>query len=393
MSRFHGVLLDHSLHCYAVDPQFEGTHAGYILELIDLLPNRETYYEAVLRSLPEHSSDGWDRRHRYALARMMAEGGSERARKAMYESYVPVADDGEGIGVEFVELDGIAGLLFVAAKQGELLLAGETLELGWAYSNAEEKSGEAEVAKALEEAAKTDPRIDAWRRASLVARQGSVPSRMDILKKLTYAELRQRFAEFPVGMLLFWGKHASVEDVSAAADGLKSAHSVDETEAHLAIFADRAFPGDAGILVTLARAENGAISRRAAAALTNIRHSSVRELALEVIGRGSPAGDFAIEMLSANLQPGDYEVAVNWFEQEQDVTTRHRLGIGLRHLIEAHPSEEFEGRIQTALYEWGPCSFCRKIAVERLLQRGELSAQVRAECLFDSNDEIRALVV
>jgi hypothetical protein len=45
-----------------------------------------------------------------------------------------------------------------------------------------------------------------------------------------------------------------------------------------------------------------------------------------------------------------------------------------------------------ALYEKGPCSFCRKTAVWRLMERGALTGELRAECVWDANDEIRELV-
>src|SRR5688572_28298248 len=40
---FRDVILDACLHCYSADPRTEGTRAGYMLELVNLLPDRQFY--------------------------------------------------------------------------------------------------------------------------------------------------------------------------------------------------------------------------------------------------------------------------------------------------------------------------------------------------------------
>jgi hypothetical protein len=43
------------------------------------------------------------------------------------------------------------------------------------------------------------------------------------------------------------------------------------------------------------------------------------------------------------------------------------------------------------LYERGPCSFCRERTVHRLIERGALTEELRLECSFDANGDIRDL--
>jgi hypothetical protein len=44
------------------------------------------------------------------------------------------------------------------------------------------------------------------------------------------------------------------------------------------------------------------------------------------------------------------------------------------------------------MYEKDPCSFCREHAVKRLIELDALTEQMRAECAYDANIDIRNLV-
>jgi len=58
----------------------------------------------------------------------------------------------------------------------------------------------------------------------------------------------------------------------------------------------------------------------------------------------------------------------------------------------ADPDEETELPMLLAMYERGPCSSCREKTVRRLIERGALTEELRLECSFDANDDIRDLV-
>ena len=68
------------------------------------------------------------------------------------------------------------------------------------------------------------------------------------------------------------------------------------------------------------------------------------------------------------------------------------MGMDLTDFWERHPDEESEVSMLRALYELGPCSFCREGAVRRLIERNALTEQMRVECAYDANDEIRKLI-
>jgi hypothetical protein len=96
-------------------------------------------------------------------------------------------------------------------------------------------------------------------------------------------------------------------------------------------------------------------------------------------------------MLNRNFEPNDHEVAMNWFETETDSESRHRMEMDLQQLWKDHPEPASEPRMLRALYERGPCAFCRRYVVERLIEINELSESMRAECAFDANEDVRAV--
>lgn len=70
----------------------------------------------------------------------------------------------------------------------------------------------------------------------------------------------------------------------------------------------------------------------------------------------------------------------------------HSMGMDLKDFWDRHPDDGAAVRMLCALYEKGPCSFCREGAVRRLIERGALSDERREECTLDANEDIRELV-
>jgi hypothetical protein len=97
-------------------------------------------------------------------------------------------------------------------------------------------------------------------------------------------------------------------------------------------------------------------------------------------------------LLARNFSPGDHVIALRWFETEEDLETLHSLGMDLNYLWERYPDEETEVPMLLAMHERGPCSFCRERTVRRLIERGALTDELRLECSFDANGDIRDLV-
>jgi hypothetical protein len=207
-----------------------------------------------------------------------------------------------------------------------------------------------------------------------------------------YEQLKPKLPEMTFTWITSWGERASDEEVERAAHGLIAARDPKVQFAHLRIFARRRFPLDIQVLLGLVEVDQEPVALAAAKALSQITHPAVRELAFRLVDTRAPGRRGAIELVGRNFQPGDHAVALGWFKAEQDLEARHSMGMDLTDFWERHPDEESEVSMLRALYELGPCSFCREGAVRRLIERNALTEQMRVECAYDANDEIRKLI-
>ncbi len=391
---FRDVILDACLHCYSPDPLSEGTRAEFMYDLVSFLPDRQFYCDEVLRSLPG-SGDDRDASQRFYFAASMSFDGDERAKQAMYESFDPGPKMGEDIAIDFVQMDGLRGLLFAAAKIGALIVSNpDYAEAGWLWSRAVEICGREEAMTALRQAGARDPRVEAYRLATAVrdanARHGI--DSWEEIKALSYDELRQKLSSLRGFRLAGWGKIASAEDLGRAAHGVEAAETEEEQIQHLRIFSQKPFPLGPELLIELSLSQNEDPAHAACAALARITHPSVREIAFRLVGNRLASREKAIAMLDQNWEPGDHEVVLSWFESESDRDARHRMQIDLSKFWEHHPEPATEVRMLYSLYEKGPCSFCRRHVVERMIELDSLSASMRAECAYDANEDVRLLV-
>jgi hypothetical protein len=386
---FRGVILDACLHCYAYDPQCEGTRADYMLELVGLMPDKEFFCGEVLKALPG-SADDWDAAQQFRFAECLAFDGNDLAKRAMYESFEPGPKMGEGIGINFVEMDGIEGLLFAAEKIGALLMAKpDAVDVGWLLGHSIDEFGEQAVQDALKKAGEENPRIEAFRLGA-EARKGRRESR-EILGS-NYEQLKLMLGETGRYWIARWGGQASEEDFVQAAHGFVAARDTKDQFAHLNIFTRRRFPLDIQILLRLAEVEQDRVGIAATMALSLITHPAVRGLAFRLVDKQAPGRRDAIELLAANFQPGDHAVALDWFKSEQDLEVQHSMGMDLKDFWRRHPQDDSEVPMLRDLYELGPCSFCREGTVRRLIELNGLTEEMRSECAYDANDDIRKLV-
>ena len=357
-----------------------------MLDLLDLAPNKEFYYDEVLKALPG-SGDDWDAAQKFHFVACLVSDGNERAKRVMYESYDPGSKMAEAIAIEFLQMDGMKGLLFATEKIGTLLMATtEKVDLGWLGSVAWETFGEQETRDALQKAGAENSRIEAYRLADEARQKGFEKGlgKSSELIHATYEQLKPKLPEMTFSWIGSWGARASEADLDQAARGLVAAENAKERFAHLAVFARRMFPLDFQLLLRMVDVEQERVGLAALKALSWVEDPAVRKLAFQLVERRAKWRGQAIELLTRNFRPGDHAVALGWFEAEEDPETQHSL--------ERYPDKETEVPMLLALYERGPCSFCRERAVRRLVGHGALTEELRLECSYDANHEIRDLV-
>jgi hypothetical protein len=389
---FAPLILDACLNCYSIDPQCEGTRADFMFDLVNVLPDGDSYRDEVLNSL-RNSGDDWHAKQRFRFASLMAQKGDERAKHVMYESFVPGPSKGDGIAIDFLNLDGMAGFLFAVEKIGTLLLANSNgVDLGWLMSVATDDLGEQAVWDCLRAEARENSPVQAYLSA-IETLEARVHRTVDAswITSATYDQLKKKL---PIKLRMYlrkWGEQATDDDLLQAAQGLRTT-DVDRQLSHLAIFWKRRFPLDLGILFELANSSNERIQWGALKALTQITDPAVRRFAFELVRTRAEHRALAIDLLSCNFQPGDHDTIVSWFETEEDIETLHREGQCLVAFWKDHPADGLHTQMLCSLYEKGPCSFCRERAVSSLLERGALPEYIRAECAWDTNSEIRELI-
>ena len=388
------LILEACLYCRAYDPQMEGTRASYMLDLLELTPDNGFYCDEVLKALPD-GGDDWDTAQRFHFAASLALDGDGRAKQMMYESYNPGPRKGEAIGIDFLQMDGIKGLLFEAEKIGALLMTStEKVDLGWLLSVARETFGEQETQDALRRAGAENPLIETYRLAE-EARKNHSDDRMRKSAEMinaNYEQLKPKLSEMTSGWIESWGERANVAQLDHAARGLAAARSPKEQYAHLRIFARRPFPLDIQLLFSLVDVEEERLGLVATSALSQIVHPDVRQLAFRLVETRAQWRGEAVELLARNFKPGDHAIPLRWFAAEDDLETLHSFGMDLTDLWERYPDEETEVPMLLTLYERGPCSFCREGTIRRLIERETLTEELRLECSFDANGNICDLV-
>jgi hypothetical protein len=390
-SGLRDVILDACLHCYAYDIQCEGTRASYMYDLVGCLPDKEFYYDRILESLKE-SRDDWDTAQRFHFAACLALDGNADAKRAMYANYNPAPTYGELIGVDFLELDGIEGLLFVAEKIGALLQdKPEEVDRGYLLSRSLDVCGEQPTWDALRKAGAANLSIANYLRVSEEMNHSDTGGQSAEITSLSYEELLNKLPTGPT-LLWRWGQHASDKELELAAKGLIAAKGSKQQLAHLRIFLRRRFPLNVNAILALVDVEEDRVGFAAVDALTNVVHPEIRALAFRLVDTRARCRAYAIKLLNQNYELGDQHIVLDWFQAEKDREALHSMGVGLIEFCERHPDEQTEILMMRSLYEKGPCSFCRASAVRRLQGWGALSDELRAECAWDANGDIRDLV-
>jgi hypothetical protein len=213
------------------------------------------------------------------------------------------------------------------------------------------------------------------------------------LANASYEQLKPLIQEVSRFALARWGERASDEDLRLAAAGLIAARDARNRQGHLQIFRKRRFPLDIPALLNLAEeGHKSKVGFAALAALSQITHPAVRKLALRLAATRARWRREGIDLLARNFRPGDHLIVLKWFDADEDEETLHAFGSDLLDFWEQHPDEKSEVPMLLALYERGPCSFCRETAVRRLIKRAALPEGLREECAHDANQDIRELV-
>jgi hypothetical protein len=390
---YREIILDACLHNKAYDPQVEGSRAVYMLEVMRASGELAFYSDAVIRSL-EEEADGWDTSQRSQIARLLAQNGNESARQAMHSAFeVKRTFDGE-VAEEFIELDGLTGLIFVVHRIGGLLIQNpERWEDDYLLSVASDIYGKEAVETTLKNAAETDTNIKAYLNAVEENRTLRSLNQKHDPTSLTYEDVRSLIdANKAGGILRAWADAASESDLTLAADDLIKETDAKRLKLFLLLFRKRKFPRELDHLFRLVEFPDSSVPGHALGVLAHLENERIRSLAFSLVETKSSLRDYAIDLLVNNFHDGDHTIIEAWCDAEMDLGTLNAFDRSLRGFFAAHPSSEDEGRLLRKLYEREPCAHCRSSVVERLLALGALPETLRRECEYDSYADTRELV-
>jgi hypothetical protein len=390
---YREVILDACLHNKAHDPQVEGSRARYMWEIMSESGEMAFYADAVIRSLWEEEDD-WDTPQRFEIARLLAQSGNSAAREAMHLAFRAKRLSASDIASEFIELDGLQGLLFVVRQIGEQLAGNpDQWEDDYLLSMAGAICGKERVDATLRDAAETDKDIKAYLAAVEENRALRAKAQRPDPKNLTYGQIRSLIeSKHPGGVLREWAKTASDSDMERAARDLVHEKDPEKLKSYLKLFWKRRFPLQLDRLFQLAEMPGGPIPFHALRVLANLEHESIRSLAFKLVETKSPRRGWAIDLLTKNFRDDDYLAIEAWCDSEQDSDTVNAFDRSLKEFFAAHPNPETEKRLLSRFYETEPCAHCRSYTVERLLELNGLTDDLRRECEHDSYAETRALV-
>lgn len=391
---------DAILHCClretAYDVECEGTHAVYVFGIVELTGDVPHFRGLILQALSDSRKDR-DTRHLFEMARLLAQRGDAEARRAMYEKFDRNDAEGSFAGAdEIIVLDRFDGLLRVADRIGAHILSDAAYrDWGGAVRVAEDELGDEETARTLRAATQTNERIRAYLDNIAQTQQEwqRKQSPSANLRRCPYDRLRAEIDEcdgkVAPGLLFTWGRHASKEDVIAAASDLLAETRPQRLLAYLRVFMYRRFPLDPAKLLVLAQSDDAKVVHAAFWALRHVRDEAVRGLALERIGRRESL-DKAVLLLANNYRHGDaacIEAALRHDLTQEEI---HGVALHLCDVFEASGTQECVRLLEWS-YEHTPCSMCRGSAFRRLLSNDLAPEWMVRECLYDCYDETRKL--
>jgi hypothetical protein len=385
-------------HLTAYDPQFEGTRAQYYYDVICATRDADYYRNEVAAALKQ-SGDDYDASLRFDLAARFAAAGDAEMRQLMYEKFDANCASGDDLGATaIIELDKADGMRYVAAKEGELYVAGNDTRYDEYLLSVAEDVGVTDPIGLLKTLAPTNAGIAAYVarvEATALQRQQAQANRV-WAEAVTLEEFvgaldvmsRKRLPVSPV----FWGKSASDADLLHIAQMLLAEQNPRRLRALLRVFHLRAYPLDPSIIVGLVSHHDQFVAVAALRALEQIERREVRELALRLMEGDDYMAARAVRVLAKNHAASDHRRVEDLTARLSDPDALHSLGFCATDFYAAHPEPASQARVMLALYERNPCSGCRDSSVEQLLALDAIPEWMRAECAFDSNLEVRKLV-
>ena len=393
---YQDVILNACLHNTTYDPQVEGSRVNYLFEIINLTGNITFYRNRVLQATRDfnETTGDWDVFQLVELTALLAKHGDREARKVLYDVFIANVKDEDALAaLEIIEVDGVSGFMFVIDHIVPIIKRDPDPVINHVILYAlEESIGKAELPGTLNALRKLSPNVD-WYLTLLEGadKESEMRPKRQTDATLSYAEVKHRIEH---GIHIdgnLWGREADEDSLRQAAADLLLQTDPKRVYAYLRIFIRRPFPLEPHKLFSFMDLTHPVIRLPVVTlgVLAQIQHPSVREFALKLISEDQHPG-CAVELLARNFVSGDWSLIEQLSMRPYDDQTRHDLGWSVQAIFKWHPTPL---AVQTLLnvYEYGPCSTCRRHILLMLQSINAVPEAIREECNYDANYEIREL--
>jgi hypothetical protein len=399
---YHDIILETCLHNPAYDQQSEGTRGRYMIDLLRATHNLSTYRRTILDALHisvgNEDADKGDDEHLCSIARWLAEEGDQEAREVLYAFVTAKLQDGEYTGSDtLVALDGIEGFTYVVTLIDQSTHTSTDSEIfygGWFTYILQDFYGEEQAAALLQEAATQNESIAAY--LQMVAWNDARDERNRNNRAVRPYEdytVLQAFIDNPKemrGRLARWGRSATEKDLVRAAEDLLNSQNDERLVKYLRVFQARSFPLDPQRLLALNEHPDETFVKAVYNALRRVQHPAVRAHALQLFAASQRLAD-AIDLLRSNFKEGDQSLIERALRKPLTDENIHSIGMSMLDIIKKRTRDE-DTNILLLLYEQEPCSFCRESVVNALIERDRVPEWMIAECRYDANTDIRAMI-
>ena len=385
---------------FAYDAQSEGTRSWYAYTMANAYPDKEYFINAAAEALKKYRPNGsWDLLHLSEILMFFAMDGYESARQALEEKYQEMLiamfarkhrpnrvfhelSDLEQLGLalaidskSFLRIAGDFGRLY---REKKYMYDGD---FAWFFAS---KGGQ--YKKTMEAAVRKDENI-----ACFFQRESA-----DIVAREELWEQRKK--DFPddltgVRLSRWLGSKADRETVDRYAVAYRGLQEPEKRAEALTAFSCCPYPDDPYVIIEDTKSNCVALRNAAWRALENIRHSAVREFALDNMRKGIRTPEnFAL--LATNYLPEDgkrMEELLLELIAQKDWDGVHAAGMDIYRTFRKGSNIPHPKHMLPLLYEYNPCSFCRESALVYMSKHRMLTKEMLEECQFDSNEDIRRM--
>ncbi|GLZ88707.1 hypothetical protein Pres01_47580 [Metapseudomonas resinovorans] len=378
--------------CLSYDPQCEAARAPWLFAIVERAKLNTEVMQAI--KAIEHKPSSPKQRdfdQRSAILKELAASGSDDARRLLYSSLARIPETSDVIGADdIVALDGMDGLIYVARQLGRWLQDDPDF---WIDDHlCSQFDGEKGLA-ALEREAAVDPDVASYLAEIRKTCEGfSGSSTRFNTTAYTATEIVAHVKKNPRDRCYWfrqWGAQADNDQREIVFAVLLASEEPEHAKRLFRCFTKTGVPRFESRLLQWIDHPDEELQWAAITALAPITHKELRQAAKRLIADGNIANGIAL--LVNNFVEGDFSMCAGQLARFEDADETHHLVGQLLDLCEAHPGIEALDCL-LYVYEFSPCSTCRKRAVKALTDTNTTPLWVLAESAFDADPETRALV-